>query len=151
LKYGLTLIEFSPELTTFNQVGKVTVKGWDAVRKAPITKTVTLKDLKSKGLLNKKGQEKLESGFADREEIITNRPVTSGAEAKQLAKETLQNIVKDMVKGSGSVVGLPELRTGCLLDLKGMGERFDGSYFVTGTTHAIGDSGYITRFDCRME
>jgi phage protein D len=151
LKYGLTLSEFSPELTTFNQVGKVTVKGWDSVRKKLISETVTLKQLKSKGLLNKKGQEKLEKGFADREEVITNHPVHSVGEARQFARETLQDIVKDMVKGSGSVVGLPQLRTGCLLDLKGMGERFDGKYFVTGTTHTIGDSGYTTRFECRME
>jgi uncharacterized protein len=151
LEYGRTLIEFSPELTTANQVGKVTVKGWDALQKKPISKTATLENLKAKGILNKKGQEKLKSGFADREELITDRPVSSGTEAQQLADETLQKNVKDMVKGSGSVVGLPELRTGCKLILSGMGHRFSGSYFVTSTTHTIGDGGYTTRFECRME
>jgi len=151
LKYGLTLIEFSPELTTANQVGKVTVKGWDALNKKPISKTVTLEQLKTKGILNKKGQEKLKSGFADREEVITNIPIHDEREAERIARETLQANVKNMVKGSGSVVGLPELRTGSILNLLGMGDRFDGSYFVTGTTHTIGDGGYTTRFECRME
>ena len=151
LEYGKTLIEFSPELTTANQVGKVTVRGWDNLRKTPITKTATLQNLRRRGLLNKEGRAKLESGFADREEIITDRPVNNGAEAQQLADETLQSNVKDMVKGSGSVVGLPELCTGRILNLLGMGETFSGSYFVTSTTHTIGDGGYTTRFECRME
>ncbi len=150
LIYGLTLIEFSPELTTANQVGKVTVKGCDAVRKEPISVTVTRKKLKTGGV--KIGKEKkLEDAIANREEVITNRPVNSKAEAEQLAKHILQRIAKDMVKGSGSVVGLPDLRTGCMLRLSGMGDRFDGHYFVTGTTHTIGDGGYTTRFECRLE
>ncbi len=32
LTYGKSLIEFQPELTTANQVGKVTVRGWDALQ-----------------------------------------------------------------------------------------------------------------------
>jgi phage protein D len=150
LKYGLTLIEFSPELTTAEQVGKVTVKGWDAVRKEPISETVTRDHLKTR-VVKKKNEKKLEDAIANREEVITNKPVNSKGEAKELAKQTLQRIAKDILKGSGSVVGLPELRTGCVLRLDGMGWRFGGRYFVTGTTHTIGDGGYTTRFECRLE
>ncbi len=40
IKYGLSLIDFQPTLTTANQVGQVTVRGWDAVKKKPIEATV---------------------------------------------------------------------------------------------------------------
>jgi uncharacterized protein len=151
LKYGLTLIEFSPELTTHNQVEKVTVHGWDAVNKRPIRATVNRQDIKNKGVGKKGGQEEIDKAFANQEEIISDKPVHSEAEARQLARETLENIAKEMVKGSGSVVGLPSLRAGCIVFLLGMGDRFSGKYFVTGTTHTIGDSGYTTRFECRRE
>jgi len=35
--------------------------------------------------------------------------------------------------------------------IRGLGDRFSGRYFVTGTTHTIGGSGYTTQFQCRME
>lgn len=151
LEYGRTLIEFQPNLTTANQVGKVTVRGWDNQRKKPIVGTATRGNLTTTGVGERGGQREIEQSFADREEVITDQPVNSDAEAKQLAKETLERISKDIIKGTGSVLGLPDIRAGRVLMLKGLGERFDGRYFVTGTTHAIGDDGYTTQFECRRE
>ena len=37
------------------------------------------------------------------------------------------------------------------LILDGLGSRFNGRYFVMGTTHTIGDGGYTTQFECRRE
>ncbi len=56
-----------------------------------------------------------------------------------------------MVKGSGSTVGLPDLRAGTVVHVDGLGERFSGRYFITSTTHTIGDGGYATQFECRRE
>jgi phage protein D len=80
-----------------------------------------------------------------------NRPVHTKQEAETLARRTLENNAKEMVKGSGSVVGLPDLRAGAAVSIVGVGTRFDGRYFVTSTTHTIGDGGYTTRFECRRE
>lgn len=151
LKYGHTLIDFSPTLTTANQVGQVTVRGWDAVRGQPIQGSASRQQTRSRGLGRNGGEEFIEPAFNQREEVIVNQPVNSTQEAETLARETLERIVKDMVKGSGTVVGLPDLRAGSVLYLSGMGTRFSGRYFVTRTTHAIGDSGYTTKFECRRE
>jgi phage protein D len=56
-----------------------------------------------------------------------------------------------MVKGTGSTVGLPDLRAGGVIELLGMGRRFSGTYFIVSTTHAIADGGYTTNFECRRE
>ena len=151
LTYGRSLIEFQPDLTTANQVGKVTVRGWDAKKKTKIEKTATRQELKTKGVGQKGGQADIDAAFEEREEVITNKPVRSEKEAYTLAKETLERIAKDMVKGSGSTVGLPDLRAGSVIHIDGLGTRFSGRYFVTATTHIIGDSGYITQFECRRE
>jgi len=69
-------------------------------------------------------------------------------------------MAKEMVKASGSTVGLPNLRAGSVLEIRGVGEkspsrpprgRFGGRYFVTQTTHTIADGGYTTQFECRRE
>lgn len=151
LKFGRDLIEFRPELTTARQVGEVTVRGWDAKNKRPIVATATRSQIRTKGVGRRGGQAAIEQSFNQRKEIIVNHPIESEAEARTLARETLERIAKDMVKGSGSSVGLPDLRAGSILFIEGLGDRFTGRYFVTATTHAIGDSGYTTQFECRRE
>jgi phage protein D len=149
LTYGRSLIEFNPTLSTARQVAKVTVRGWDNVAKEKIEATAERSELSTSRFGG--GSEDPGGSFADREEVITNRPVTSKAEAHTLALETLERIAKDMVTASGSTVGLPDLVTGAAIQVGGVTERFGGRYFVTATTHTIGESGYTTQFDCRKE
>ncbi|MDX1413882.1 MAG: hypothetical protein R3293_06805 [Candidatus Promineifilaceae bacterium] len=150
LIYGRDLMQFKPDLTTANQVGEVTVRGWDAQNKQKIEATATRSDLNNQGVGEEGGQAAIEQSFNQRQEVITY-PVESEAEARELALNTLDKIAKDMIKGSGSTVGLPDLRAGSVLMIGGLGKRFSGRYFVTNTTHSISDSGYTTTFDCRLE
>ena len=148
---GSSLGEFNPELTTAKQVTKVRVRGWDSVNKKPIEDSATRSELKTKGVGSRGGEPAIEHSFDQREEVITNRPIHSKSEAKTLALQTLERNSKDMVKGTGSVVGLPDLRAGSVVMIEGLGTRFSGRYFVTSTTHTIGDGGYTTQFECRRE
>jgi phage protein D len=148
---GSSLGEFNPELTTAKQVGKVTVHGWDPVHKQKIEATAERKDLKTKGVGAAGGEPVIENAFNQREEIVADQPIRSKEEAKTLALQTLERIAKDMVKGTGSIVGLPDLRAGSVVMMAGLGTRFSGRYFVTATTHSLGDGGYTTQFECRRE
>lgn len=151
LEYGRSLIEFKPDLTTANQVGEVTVRGWDALNKKKIEVTVKRSQAGVKAIGAKGNQAAIEQSFNQRKEIVATKPVESEDEARTLATSTLEAIIKDMVKGSGSTVGLTELRAGRVIQIDGLGQRFSGTYFVTGTTHNIGDGGYVTQFECRRE
>ncbi len=151
LHYGNSLMQFQPTLTTANQVEKVTVKGWDAKNKKPITASATRASIQNKGLGTKGRQSDIDKAVKGYEEVITDKPVHTQPEAQYLADETLKKITKDLIKASGSTMGLPELRAGTTVLLTGLGQRFSGHYFVTATTHTINDSGYMTQFECRRE
>lgn len=151
LRYGRSLIDFKPDLTTANQVGEVTVRAWDRLNKKKIEVTATRADVGVKGVGAAGGQAAIEQSFKQRREVIATKPVESEAEARTLAMRTLEENAKDMVKATGSTVGLPDLRAGSVVMIDGTGTRFSGRYFVTATTHAIGDSGYTTQFECRRE
>lgn len=151
LTYGRSLIEFKPELSTANQVSEVTVRGWDAVNKKKIEQTANRSQISVKGVGAAGGQAAIEQSFNQRKEIVATKPIESEAEAKTLAVRTLEENAKDMVKGTGSTVGLPDLRAGSVVQIDGLGKRFSGRYFVTSSTHAMGDGGYTTQFDCRRE
>lgn len=151
LTYGRSLIEFKPDLTTANQVGEVTVRGWDALNKKKIEYTAKRSQIAIKGVGSQGNQAAIEQSFNQRKEVVATKPIESQAEAETLAIRTLEEIAKDMVKGSGSTVGLTSLRAGSVLQIDGLGKRFSGRYFVTATTHTIGDGGYTTQFECRRE
>ncbi len=80
-----------------------------------------------------------------------SHPVHSQEEAHAPAREIREQIARRIMKGSGSTIGMPDLRAGRMILVEGLGERFSGRYFVTSTTHKIDDSGYTTRFECRRE
>jgi phage protein D len=144
LTWGKSLIEFQPTLTTAHQVGQVTVRAWDRKQKKMITGKAT------RAQLGGKRDEEVESTFNEREEVVT-AVVADQREANRLAAERLKDISHEMVKGSGSTLGLPDLRAGRRVVIDRLGSRFDGTYFVTATKHTFGDSGYLTSFDCRRE
>lgn len=151
LTYGQSLIQFTPTLSAADQVSEVIVRGWDTRKKKKIEKTANRRELKTKEVGSADGSSGIEQAFKQRKEIIVDKSVESEAEAKELAIETLQRIAKEQMTGSGSTVGLPDLRTGSVIEIGGVGTRFSGRYFVTSTTHTIGDSGYTTQFVCRRE
>jgi phage protein D len=56
-----------------------------------------------------------------------------------------------LVEARGKTIGLPILRSGVKLDIRGLGARFSGTYLVTSITHTIGEGGYTTEFSARMK
>jgi phage protein D len=147
LRWGATLIDFKPTLTTANQVRSVTVRGWDRVKKREIVGKADLdKDL----ALNKDLHDLLKKADP-REEVVVERPVHTKKEAEKVAIGILKDRQKEMVKATASCVGLPALRAGRKVEIVGLGSRFSGVYYLTSTTHTLGESGYTTRFEARRE
>jgi len=127
-------------------VKSVTVNGWDREKKQPIRGTASIESLKLNG--------DLRENFAscdEREERVEDEAIFDQKEADDRAKYLLINNSKDLVKASGTCIGLPDLRAGQRVVIGNLGSRFSGEYFVTDTTHTIGDGGYITKFNARRE
>lgn len=149
LKWGISLVDFRPTLTTANQIRSVTVNGWDRRTMRPITETVTLED-RALRRVNRDLHELLNE-CDPREEYVVDEPVFTRREARRRAEGILLDRHKEIVKASGTCVGLPDLRAGQLVQIEGVGCRLSGTYFVTDTTHTINDSGYLTKFNARRE
>jgi phage protein D len=146
LAWGKGLMSFKPSLTTANQWKSVTVRGWDRQTQKPISVTVGQDHPQVKKL-----NSDLASLVPDRQEQKVDLPVFTVAEAKQRALAIMLDRSKEIVTAHGKTVGLPKLRAGTLVNIQGIGARLSGTYFVTKTTHTLGESGYVTEFDCRRE
>lgn len=151
LEWGKTLVSFQPSFATANQVAEVIVRSWNPELKQKFEGHATLQDLQNEGVIDAAADLKAQPGpQAQRTEIVSDQVVQSDAEATQLAKSRLRVISQSLVTARGRTVGLPDLRQGAKLQIKGLG-RFDGAYVVEQSTHTIGEGGYVTDFTARME
>jgi phage protein D len=156
LKWGLSLIDFSPKLSTANQARSVEIRSWDRQANKAIRKKVTVhdRDIKvNRDLVHlvDPAQSAGGSGFRPREEVSVNEPQFTGEQAHSRAVTMMEDRLRQLVEATGTTVGLPELRAGKRIRIVGLGARFSGTYFVTKTTHTINDSGYLTKFTARRE
>lgn len=148
LEWGKSLVNFRPTLTTARQVSQVTVRGWNRRTGRPIEATAKWGD---PGLEINRDQQAVAQAVQARHEVIVDHPIHSPQEARDLARNTLRNLLKDMIKADATTVGLPDLRAGRQVHILRLGPRFSGVYFVTETTHTIGEDGYRTTFKARRE
>ncbi len=148
LAWGQSLIDFKPTLTTANQVRSVTVNGWNRRTRRPISETITLDDRR---LNRNQDLYEILQRCDPREEVVVDEPVFTTRQARERAIAILMERQKEMVKASGTTVGLPDLRAGQKVQIKGVGARFNGTYFITETIHTLNDKGYITKFKARRE
>lgn len=83
--------------------------------------------------------------------VAIERPDISTAEALQeVANAQYQRYLNRFIEGTASVQGDPALTAGINLKLTGMSTRFNGTYYVTQSTHSYDDStGYKTDIKLR--
>jgi phage protein D len=151
LDWGKSLSSFKPKLSSAQQVSAVTVRGWDRKKNAVIEETAKWTDLVPAGPEQQRLQQ-ISTAFGNRTEVITDQPVRTSAEAKQKATDLLRRQLLEMVTASGSTVGLADLRAGTKVQIGGpLGPRYTGTYYVTQSTHTIGEGGYRTQFEARRD
>lgn len=151
LEWGKTLLSFQPTLQTARQVSEVTVRGWNPKTKSEIVGKATRTSLGDDKLIQLSDLKIRDDALTQKQEIVVDRPIQSQAEANTLAEQTLRQIMQDLIEARGRTLGRPDLRAGTKIEITDLGQRFSGTYLVTGTTHVIGDGGYTTDFTARKE
>ncbi len=143
----MPLRSFNPTLRTLGQVSRVVVRGQHPTTRAVIEGVATQSNQEHKMGGKQTGPEAAAQALGHSSELVlVNQPVTSQQEAEQLASTLLKDHARKFVTGSGATIGLPKLRTGQLVDIDGLGFRFNGEYYVTQVTHTLGGGGYLTTF-----
>lgn len=128
LRYGESLSSFSPEINDSARVGAVEVRHWDPARKREIV-----------------GSAELENGAEGKN--VLRVPVQSKEEADSVAVSELKRISEVFVQGNGECWGIPEIRAGETVELRGLDDMFTKNYYVKRATHRMNSSGYRTSFD----
>lgn len=149
LEYGSSLLSFDPEINTANQVSEVTVRGWDPSAKEEIVGTATHGSEEARQSGRQSGGDVVEDIYGTVEERIMDRPVLNQQEADDLARDMLNRASEGFITGSANCIGIPEIRAGENIELKGVGKKFSKKYYIERTTHTISSGGYTMTFNVK--
>jgi Bacteriophage probable baseplate hub protein len=144
------LLEFSPRLSSAGQATEVSVLGWSPKDKEDLVGQSKAGDEVSTMGGQSSGAALAKEAFGAAVELLGAYPVATQAEADQLAKARLNQLVLELISGDGVCYGRTDLRSGEVIKIEGVGTRFSGQYYVTSAVHSYSSQdGYKTRFTVR--
>lgn len=136
--YGNDLIDFDGGLSASDQFS-----GYDAVSWNP-SEQKSVKESASVPKLNKQGDLEPENiAAADNMLLQTDAPADSKV-LKVWADSMALKAGLARYHGSFSFYGAAEAVPGCIIELKGLGKRFNGNLFVGSVTHTIENNEWMT-------
>ncbi len=126
------------------QVGAVSVRGWDPTTQkpieaeAPVAKVTALMGGKKLGA--KLADETLGAAIGTASGAITTQAV-----ADQIARSQLEEGLLKYITCEATIVGTPTLRAGMTVELKEIGSRLSGTYYLQRVIHTFEDGEYSTQ------
>lgn len=151
LEWGRSLISFSPRLSTYSAVTRVTARGPQTSQgrgKEPLVGTANTGDIRVR-MGTETGQQICERCFGEHHLLIEDHNIASAAEAREMSLGRMEKEAMNYITGRGSCMGNPQLMARKVIELKGLGKRFSGRYYVTSATHSISSRGYMTDFEVK--
>lgn len=147
LEWGVQLLQFRVRAATAFQASKVTVRGWDGLEQKALVGTATNGTGAPQIGESRSGAAQAKQAFGDAEVVITDIPVDTQEDAQNIAASLADTIACDHIHAEGVCIGNAAIVPGAMVELKGIGSRFSGKYYVTATTHRYsGAAGYTTTF-----
>jgi phage protein D len=150
LTYGDDLQEFLPRLSTMTQVQQLEVRGWIPKEKKEVISKAAVG--KEGGTMrgSTSGAKAVKKAFGESSYTIVNQPVSSKAEADQMALGQFQDMAIAYITGEGNCQGNANLRAGKVIEIVGVGKRFSGLYYINSVKHFYSkNQGYQTSFTIR--
>jgi phage protein D len=141
LEWGVSLKSFHPRLSVAEQVDEVSVRSWDVQKKQILVGTA------SNGTTAPKVGETRAAGAVAKEvwgsakHTVVNAPTATLDEATALAQAMLDDFTSSFIEATGECKGDSKLRVGASINVKGVGKRFGGTYYLTAVRHTISKSG----------
>ncbi len=148
LKNKEDLIEFLPRLSSMGLVQSVEVRGWLPKEKKEVMGKAGVG--KEGGKMGVKPGTGVTKTFGQSSVAVVTQPISSKAEADQMAEGQYKDMAIAYISGEGECQGMSDLRAGKMIEITGVGKRFSGLYYVVSTEHRYSlDQGYKTSFTVR--
>lgn len=140
--FGSTLIDFEAEMDASNQWAEVEAQSWDYANQSLFESTTSSVDIDEPG--NVSGSSLARAIGPDIYELRHTGQVI-GEELEEWTKSFLQRSRLSKIQGRAKFIGFGELKPGGLIELQGVGARFNGKAYVSAIRHDIYDGSWYTQ------
>lgn len=147
LRYQQRLKEFSVLADLAHQRTHLTVGGWDVAAKESLEAEVQTSAIQAELNGGESGSDVLAAAFGRRRETVVHLAPASTEEARTMADAYYRRMARQFISGRGVAEGDGRLRAGAQVTLEGIGDLFNGSYYVNAVQHLFSpEQGYQTYF-----
>ncbi len=154
LKWGASLGEFTPRLTTVGDVFGVSARVWvDSLKMEFVIVASWDYDRASLNVMiypSLVGDIDSVVGKENAKKTLSIKPTGFAQTPQKILSELLPRL-NNRLTGAGSAVGDLRIKAGRVINLEGLGEQFSGLYRITSATHTIDGGGFRTAFQVRKE
>src|SRR5437764_3542186 len=152
LKWGSSLMNFTPRLTTVGDIGGVAARIWIASLRIALNVIVSWNfDQATFDLKVFPGFDDLTSAIASgNAKTVSISPISPANSIAQVLGELLPRL-NNRLTGTGGTVGDLRVKAGHVINLENLGDQFSGLYRITSATHTLDGSGLRTNFQVRKE
>lgn len=152
LRWGSSLMDFTPRLTTVGDVFGISARVWVASLQLEFVIIVSWDyDRAAFDLMIYPGLGDLSTLLGEKaSKTISIKPTGFGNSLREILSELLPRL-NNRLTGTGSTIGNPAIKPGKVINLIGLGGQFGGLYRITSATHTFDGSGYKTSFKVRKE
>jgi phage protein D len=154
LRWGASLMEFTPRLTTVGDLFGVTARVWVDTIKTEFVIVVNWDY--DRAAFNLQIYPDLTGDIDEllppdgKRKTLSIKPTGFPTALREILSELLPRL-NNRLTGSGSTIGDPRIKAGEVVNFEGLGEQFSGLYRVTSATHSLDSGGYRTSFEARKE
>ncbi|HEY6505762.1 MAG TPA: type VI secretion system tip protein VgrG [Chitinophagaceae bacterium] len=149
LQYGATMLEFDAEIDVRNQYAAVKALSWD-----PASQEIADIDGQSPSKVKQNGNissDDLAKVTGLKIQILRHGGNVAREELQAWANACRQKSLLAKIRGRVSFDGFAGVKPGDVIELKGLGDRFNGKVFVSGIRHEIANGGWITTAQFGMD
>jgi hypothetical protein len=149
LKWGASLMDFTPRLSTVGEIEGVAARVWvDSIK---MDFVIALNWDYDRAMFNLSITPGGELGeLLAPGKVTTIKPASYATAPRKILNELLPKL-NNRLTGSGSTTGDPRIKASRVVNLEGLGAQFGGLYRITSATHTIDGGGYKTSFQARKE
>jgi phage protein D len=153
LKWGSSLMEFTPRLTTIGDLFGVSDRVWvDSLQMEFVIMVSWDYDRACFNLAIYPSLGEVEAILpaAAKGKVKSKKSTGYAVAARNILSELLPRL-NNRLTGSGACIGDPRIKASRVIRLDGLGDQFSGLYRITSATHTFDASGYRTNFQVRKE
>jgi phage protein D len=152
LRWGESLTEFTPKITTVGQVAAVATRIW--VASIGMEFVIVLGwdwDRAAFDLSVYPGVGGLDDVLGTKAQKTISVSAVGPATAPKMILSELLPRLNNRLTATGSTIGDPRIKASKVINFDGIPGQFGGLYRITSATHTLDSSGYRTQFDARKE